>query len=54
MIGLSPDERRIVVFLQRRAELYDQAAAANPFSFHRVRATLCRKIAAAISAGKHR
>lgn len=54
MIPLSSDERRIVVWLQQRAEVYEEAAQANPFSLHRVRANLCRKLSGAISDGKHR
>lgn len=54
MIPLSPDERRIVQYLTARAEIYERAQAANPFSFHGVRAKLCRALAGAIGEGKHR
>lgn len=54
MIPLSADEIRIAAWLQRRAELHEAAAAKNPFTFHRVRAELCRKLAAAVKQGGHR
>lgn len=54
MIPLSIDEQRIVRALEKWALAYDAAADRNPFSFHRVRAKLCRKIAASIGEGKHR
>lgn len=54
MITLSVDEKRVVTFLRARARTYEAAWAANPFSFHGVRAKLCDKIADAIEAGKHR
>lgn len=54
MIPLSPDERRILTALERWAAAYEEAYAKNPFSFNAVRAKLCRKIAHAINAGKHR
>jgi len=54
MIGLSPDERRVVQYLTKRAELYEQAQQANPFSFHGIRAKLCRALAGAIGEGRHR
>lgn len=54
VIPLSTDERRIITFLQRRAETYREAAMKNPFSFHNVRAKLCEALAGAIDAGKHR
>lgn len=54
MIPLSPDERRILVAIERWAVAYEEAYAKNPFSFNGIRAKLCRKIAAAINAGKHR
>lgn len=54
MIPLSTDERRIVQYLTLRAELYEKAAQANPFSFHLTRAKLCRALAGAIGEGKHR
>lgn len=51
---LSTDERRIVAALERWAKAYDAAYATNPFSFNLIRARVCRKIARAISEGKHR
>jgi len=54
MTILSTDEHRVVQALERWALLYDAGAARNPFGFDRVRAKLCRKIALAISDGKHR
>lgn len=54
MIGLSVDERRVVQYLTQRAELYERAQQANPFSLHGVRAKLCRALAGAIGEGKHR
>lgn len=53
-MSLSVDENRIIVALERWAKMYDEAYAANPFSFHRVRAKAIRKCAAAIRMGKHR
>lgn len=56
MIALSPDEHRIVIFLQKLAERYEQQAPHNPFTYpvNMVRAKLCRRLAAAINEGRHR
>lgn len=54
MIGPSIDEQRIMTALEKWAQAYDAAADRNPFSFHRVRAKLCRKIARSIAEGLHR
>lgn len=53
-LPLSPDERRIVNFLNMLADRYEVAALDNPFTFNRVRAKVVRRIAVAISEGKHR
>jgi hypothetical protein len=54
---VSPDELRIVAMLRRVADNYEARAEASWRGFFgndRLRAELCRKLAAAIEAGKHR